>query len=80
MSHQPASRSALWESVDSFVALPTTNDGRLGPASRPSRSRRTHLPGRLPKRIADSIRNLSLRGSFSVQLCKLLVCRSYLLL
>ena len=44
MSHQPASRSALWESVDSFVALPTTNDGRLGPASRPSRSRRTHLP------------------------------------
>lgn len=40
MRHQPA----LWESVDSFVALPTTNDGRLGPASRPSRSRRTHLP------------------------------------
>ena len=44
MSHQPASRSDLWESVDSFVALPATNDGRLGPASRPSRSRRTHLP------------------------------------
>jgi hypothetical protein len=77
MSHQPASRSALWESVDSFVALPTTNDGRLGPASRPSRSRRTHLP------IASDIFNLSFKavdGSFSVHLCKLLVCRSYLLL
>lgn len=45
----------MWESVDSFVALPTTNDGRLGPASRPSRSRRTHLPNR----IADIIRKLS---------------------
>lgn len=56
MSHQPASRSALWESVDSFVALPTTNDGRLGPASRPSRSRRTHLP------IASDIFNLSFKA------------------
>jgi len=78
MSHQPASRSALWESVDSFVALPTTNDGRLGPASRPSRSRRTHLP--IASDIIQSFVMKRARGSFSVHLCKLLVCRSYLLL